>query len=133
MMTEDGKLRGYKHTWATVSEWETFYDSEETRILGKIKDAYQKQMNKDIISRLDYIIDNMKSPLSMDKSQRPGAVVEVDAEGNPYDDENSIEYIIEEDMPKLYLIAQEIGKTSLIAEQNGLYGTSDVRIVYYIE
>jgi hypothetical protein len=69
----------------------------------------------------------------MDKSKRPGVVVEVDAEGNPYDDENSIEYIIEEEMPKLYLIAQEIGKASLIAEQNGLYGTSDVRIVYYIE
>lgn len=133
MMTEDGKLRGYKHTWATVSEWETFYDSEETRILGKIKDAYQKQMNRDVISRLDFIIDNMKSPLSMDKSQRPGAVKEVDAEGNPYDDEDSIDYIIEEEMPKLYLIAQEIGKAALIADQNGLYGTSDVRIIYYIE
>ena len=36
-------------------------------------------------------------------------------------------------MPKLNLIAQEIGKAALIADQNGLYGTSDVRIIYYIE
>ena len=56
----------------------------------------------------------------MDKTQRPGAVVEVDAEGNPYDNEDSIEYIIEEEMPKSTW-SQEIGKAKrpLIADRTG--------------
>ncbi len=129
------RLRGYDHTWCTLSEWNELYDTEEERILNLIKEAYQKENNTLINKKLDYIINHMKDPFSGDPKdeiyKKP-----VDEDGNVIDDEcdyyESPEYIIKEYMPNLYLIAEEIGRITQIAEWNGVW-EDNLRIIYYIE
>lgn len=133
-MTYEGKLRGYDHTWCTLSEWDALYDAEQARILGMIKDAYQKQNNNVIQKKLDFIIHHMKDPMNADYTdlyKKP-----VDCEGNEIDEENdyyeSPEYIIDEYKYNLYLIAAEMGHIAQIAEWNDVW-EDNVRIIYYIE
>lgn len=121
---ENGKTRGYHRTWVTVDEWRDLYESEEARFLTELKEAYMKRMTDGVVKRLDYIIANMKDPLG---AQKPNFDEE---EEDEYD---AVDEIISENMTRLYLIAEEIAKADLIAEQNGLYSTSDIRIIYFIE
>ena len=121
---ESGKIRGYHRTWVTVDEWRELYESEETRFLTELKEAYMKRMTDGVVKRLDFLIDNMKDPLS---AQKPNFDEDVE------DEYDAVDEIISENMTRLYLIAEEIAKADLIAEQNGLYSTSDIRIIYFID
>jgi hypothetical protein len=60
----------------------------------------------------------------------------VDDEGNEIEEENdyyeSPEYIREEYMVNLFLIAEEIGRISQICDWNEVW-EDNVRIIYYIE
>ena len=129
------RLRGYDHTWCTLSEWNALYDSEEMRILGLINDAHQKQSNNLVHKKLDFLIKHMKDPMTANIEELYQK--QVDDEGNEIEeDENdyyeSPEYIREEYMINLFLIAEEIGRIKQICDWNEVWDDA-VRIIYYIE
>ena len=132
MTDKDGKLSGYSHTWATLGEWYSFSNSEETRIMSEIRQAIQKETSKSIEKKLDFIIQNMKDPLKMNLTE---IYPKNDNEDEEESDEeyDNIDEIISDGMSKLYLIAQEIAKASLIADFADIYGEDSVRIIYYME
>ena len=128
----DGKFDGWDATWVTVSEWSDLHDRVEDEIIGKLREAYERQMKTEINKKLDFIINNMKSPISADvpgfyKSLEP----ETDEEGNEYGYDTP-EYIKEEYFPNLYSIASEIGKAAIMKEFYGIYGNENFRIIYFI-
>lgn len=137
---EDGELPKYHYTNITLSELRTIYDKEETRILGLIKDSYIKQMNSDINKKLDFIIVNMKDPISMNLDDLKKKKVNPDDEYDDietYDEDNdyyeSPEYIIEEYMPNLYLLCQEIAKLEYVAQDiYDVYSDEDIRVIHYV-
>ena len=136
-MTYDGRISGYSHTWATVSEWIALSNSEEERTLNFIKEHLAKSSSRRIEDKIDFIIDHMKDPSSIRKEDIPGYAPEdcQDDDSDDIDDETSEQEFKEElseNMTKLFLIAEEIGKAELIADQNGVF-SSDIRIIYYIE
>lgn len=129
----NGKFDGWDATWVTIDEWIELYDKEEKNIIGKYHEAFENQMKSEINKKLDFIIENMKSPICADipafyKSLEP----EVDDEGNECGYETP-EYITEEYMPNLYMISSEIGKAALMKDFYGLYGNENFRIIYFIE
>ena len=138
-MTYDGKISGYSHTWATVSEWASLDEAEEERLVDLIKTHVMKTTNRRMEDKIDFIISHMKDPMSIRKENVPGYVPDVmeedediEIEDEYADDEAEFNEELSEQMSRLYLIAEEIGKAELIAEQNGVY-SSDIRIIYYIE
>ena len=130
----NGRLYGYSITWCTIDEWRALYDSEQDRILGKIRDAYENKYHNDVNSKLDFIIDHMKDPMSADTAslRKPTDAErdECDADEDYYD---SPQCIIDEEMPNLYSIGYEIGRLEQISSMYGFYGSSnDVRVIYYL-
>lgn len=128
----NGKFDGWDATWVTISEWSELYDKEEQKIINKLREAYERQLKTEINKKLDFIINHMKSPVSADipafyKSLEP----KVDEEGNEYEYDTP-EYIKNEYMPALYMIASEIGKANLMKEFYGIYGEDNFRIIYFI-
>ena len=116
-----------------LSEWYSFYEKEKARILGKIKDSYEKKFHNEINAKLDFLINNMKSPVEADVNTFFSNLNEND---NDNDDDyyDSVECIIEENMINLYQIAEEIGKIEYVADMYELWGSSnDVRVIYYLE
>lgn len=133
---EDGEtFYGYDKTWVLLSEWDALYDTEQEKILKKITEAYEKKHHDNINKKLDFIINNMKDPLYANYEELNKK--DVDEDGNEYTDEysyyDSPEYIIEEDMPKLYQIAEEIGKIASVADYYDIYSRDNIRVIYYIE
>lgn len=134
---EEGNIKfyGYDRTWVLLSEWDALYDTEQEKILKKIAEAYEKKHHDNINKKLDFIIHNMKDPMNANFDELNEK--EVDDDGNEICDEysyyDSPEYIIEEEMPKLYQIAEEIGKIASIADYYNIYSREDIRIIYYIE
>ena len=130
---EEKRFYGYDATWATIADWEALYDAEQNKILNKIRDAYDKQKNNEINKKLDFLINNMKSPVSADiegfkKSLEP----QVDDEGYECE-EITPQEIIDEYMINLFLIAEEIGRADIIKEYYDIYGNENFRIIYYLE
>lgn len=139
-MTYDGKISGYSHTWATISEWIAMSDAEEERTINFIKEHIAKGASKRIESKIDFIISHMKDPMSIKKEDVPGYVPEGSFDDGELDDidevddessEQEFKEELSENMSKLFLIAEEIGKAELIAELNGVF-SSDIRIIYYM-
>lgn len=133
MTDDDGELckYGYHKTYVTLSEWCSFYDKEESRILGKIKDAYEKKFHNSINAKLDFLINNFKSPVDADVNAF-FETLNKDDDGDEYYD--SPENVIEENMINLFQIAEEIGKISYVADMYELFGDGDsVRVIYYLE
>ena len=135
MTDDDGEFckYGYSKTYVTLSEWYSFYEKEKARILGKIKDSYEKKFHNEINAKLDFLINNMKSPVEADANTFFSNLNEND---NDNDDDyyDSAECIIEENMINLYQIAEEIGKIEYVADMYELWGSSnDVRVIYYLE
>lgn len=135
MTDDDGEFckYGYNKTYVTLSEWYSFYEKEKARILGKIKDSYEKKFHNEINAKLDFLINNMKSPVEADVNT---FFSNLNKNDNDNDDDyyDSAECIIEENMINLYQIAEEIGKIEYVADMYELWGCSnDVRVIYYLE
>lgn len=128
--TYDGELRGYSKTWCTGSELYSLYETEEKRILSLIKDAYMKSTTSSMEKKIDFIIKNMKEPARADLSEIYKKKSEDEDDDEYYD---SPEYLIEEYMPNLFLLAEELGKVNYIGDLYGIYSGEDLRIIYYIE
>ena len=111
------------------------YAGSLTQWLKRRAEAYEKKHHDNINKKLDFIIHNMKDPMNANFDELNEK--EVDDDGNEICDEysyyDSPEYIIEEEMPKLYQIAEEIGKIASIADYYNIYSREDIRIIYYIE
>ena len=130
-LKEDGELPNYHYTHITLEELEKLYNSEETRILGLLKESYTKMMNDDINRKLDYIISHMKDPMKVNPDDLNKKESDDEDDDDGYYD--SPDFIIDEYMPNLYLLAQEIAKANYIAEElYEVYGSDNVRITYYV-
>ena len=123
----DKTFYGYDATWVTLDEWENLYDEAEDMLLNELKSIYEKKNANSINAKLDFIIDNMKDPLKLDKNE-----IEKEYEEDYYE---SVDYLKDEIMPRLYLISSEIGKAEMIVENSidGYVSPSDIRIIYYLE
>jgi hypothetical protein len=78
----------------------------------------------------------MKDPASMNIDEIYKKKVNEDGEEIDEEDDNgyydSPEYFIDDYMPNLYLIAEEIGRIALIAEYYDIYSWDDIRVIYHL-
>lgn len=136
MNDEEGKFHGWDTTYLTLAEWDSVYDMEQVRILDLIKKAFDKQSHDSIEKKIDFIIHHMKDPASMNIDEIYKKKVNEDGEEIDEEDDNgyydSPEYFIDDYMPNLYLIAEEIGRIALIAEYYDIYSWDDIRVIYHL-
>lgn len=123
---------GYSKTWCTLSEWRELYESEKIRIMNKLKDSFENLNKNDIIKHLNFIIDNMKSPVCADIE---GFRKKLKDDSNETEDEyyDSPQYIIDEYIPYLEQILEEIGMIEYVSQLYDIIDEENIRIIYYLD
>ena len=110
-----------------------YQDVEETGMIDMKSGERRKLFTlDDVNSKLDFIIDHMKDPMSADTDafRKPSDECDDEYTEDYYD---SPQCIIDEEMPNLYSIGYEIGRLEQISSMYGFYGSSnDVRVIYYL-
>ena len=129
----NGKREGYDYTWCTLNEWEDLYDKERNRIIQAILDKQAKQFNKKTDQKLDFIIRNMKDPMSMNLKEIYPDKKDDDEEMDENEYYESPQCVIDDEFDKLWFIAAEYGRILQIADFYGKeYSPEDIRIIYHI-
>ena len=115
----------YDKTWVTLAEWETIYEEAEKEFRRKVEKYFEGEKNDEINRKLEHIIKLIKNPNAKAPRKKE--------KGNYYDYEDSLDYLFEEDIWKLFNIQAEIEKTEFILQEfEDWFSHEDVRIIYYL-
>lgn len=118
----------YDETWATLAEWEAAYDAAILDFRLKVEKYYAKENKDEINRKLDIILKRLKDPDYTPKKMRKKAT-----EDDYYDYEDTIEYLFEEEIWRLFNIRMEIDRTEFIIEEfSDWYSPEKARIIYYL-
>lgn len=115
----------YDITWVRQKEWELIYEEAVDDFRRKVEERFGKKEDNEIKRMLDTILNTIK-----DSSYQPKKHKKEDEE-EFYED--TIDYLFEEEIYKLYQIREEIEKIEFIKEEfdTNLHTTS-CRVIYYL-
>lgn len=117
----------YDKTWVTLSEWENLFDSAISDFQHKLEKRYAEKDRDEISEMLDTILHTIKNP----EYKPPKKKKKNDEDSIYYED--SVEYMFEEEIWKLFQIHSEIETIRFILDEfNGNLRTDGCRVIYYL-
>lgn len=115
----------YSHTWVLLSEWENIFDMEAEKFLAKVKSKFKDDKLDEINEKIETIISLIKEETITKKKKKKSEEFEY------YED--TLEYLFEEEIWKLYSIREEISKIRFLSEEiMNNFKEENVRIIYYL-
>ena len=116
----------FEKTWVGIDEWRTAFDSAKKEFENEVQKRYCNQEKTEISKKLDDIYKAIKNP-----DYTPRRVKKKSEDDYFYED--SIEYLFEETIWKLFHIQSEIDRTEFIVDNfYNNFGYKNVRIIYYL-
>lgn len=114
----------YSKTWVTLEEWENALDEAEKDFMHKVRERFTNEGLDEVAKKLDEVLSLLKPGYKKPRKKR-----------GEEDYEDSIDYIFEEWLSKLYQISHEIERIEFIV--NEFYpgyckSGRDVRVIYYL-
>lgn len=135
----------YGMTYVLLSEWETVFDAEMKKFVAEVKKRFRDEKLDKVMAKLDDILkysirssnilskmqDSSAETVNEPHSRRRKKNTENDED---YMWEDSIDYMFEEEIWKLFNIQMEIDRCEFIVEDIfGSYASNDkIRIIYYL-
>ena len=117
----------YDHTWVTLDEWETAFETAKKAFEAKVRERYAAEMREDVMQKLDDIYKAIKDPAYTPKKSRK----KKDDEEYCYED--TVEYLFEEDIWQLFHIQTEIDRIHFIVDDiNDDFCVKGTRVIYYL-
>lgn len=135
----------YGMTYVTLAEWDKMFDSELGKFVAEVKKRFRDEKLDKVMAKLDDILKySIRSSNILSKMQDGSAETVKEPhsrrrnknteEGDDFMWEDSIDYMFEEEIWKLFNIQTEIDRCEFIVEDVcGLYtDRENVRIIYYL-
>lgn len=117
----------YGVTYVTLSEWEKLYDKEYEKFVSEVKKRFRDEKLDEVLERLNILLYDK----TLDKKY---AAKKKTKEDDDLMWEDSVDYMFEEELWRLYNIRMEIDRCEFIVEELGncYEGGDKVRIIYYL-
>ena len=135
----------YGMTYVTLAEWDKMFESELSKFVAEVKKRFRDEKLDKVMTKLDDILKySIRSSNILSKMQDGSAETVKEPhsrrrkknteEGDDFMWEDSIDYMFEEEIWKLFNIQTEIDRCEFIVEDVcGLYtDRENVRIIYYL-
>ena len=115
----------YDITWATLSEWETLFETAKEKFIRGVEERFAKMTKEEISRKLDEILERLKDLYHTPEKK--------DEETYIPEYEDTIEYMFDDEIWELFNIRMEIDRTEFILEQfDNNYRRLNARIIYYL-
>ena len=116
----------YDMTYVTLQEWETAFEAARKDFEEKVKKRYMAKNLEEIKESIHTILKTIK-----DGEYKPKKKKKKDDEDIYYED--TIEYLFEDEIWRLFLINEEIMKTEFIVDEfDDNFSHGGTRIIYYL-
>ena len=117
----------YGMTYVLLSEWESLFEKEQEKFVSEVKKRFRDE-------KLDLVLERVNALLYAQTGAKQYAPKKKKKEDDDFEWEESVDYMFEEEIWRLYLIRMEIDRCEFITEYlaDGLVSSDKIRIIYYL-
>ena len=117
----------YGMTYVLLSEWESLFEKEQEKFVSEVKKRFRDE-------KLDLVLERVNALLYAQTGAKQYAPKKKKKEDEELDWEESVDYMFEEEIWRLYLIRMEIDRCEFITEYlaDVMVSSDKIRIIYYL-
>lgn len=135
----------YGMTYVLLSEWEKLFEKEQEKFVSEVKKRFRDEKIEDVMDKLDELANGNRRIIEVLSKIKADVTIDWEdavkipkkkkkKEDDDFEWEESVDYMFEEEIWRLYLIRMEIDRCEFITEYlaDGIVSSDKIRIIYYL-